>query len=264
MRITSRAQARIRHVMRITSPNSTVQRGSGKHRERWQTATMGINRRPLRTALALGAAGLMGSGLTRLASRSGVTDAEVARVLPGDDLVPGAQHAIDRATTIPARPATVWPWILQLGKQRAGWYFPRWVELVIPQGRRGLRSIDPTLLNLSTGQRVPDWGPGDPEFEVAQVDAQRALVYLTLRQKSRNWTWPERVDPMPEDVMASSWALVLTPLDETGTRLHLRLRVRTRRDRSPLMVLGGLLDWVTIALLFVGLRERVRGAAPPP
>jgi len=211
----------------------------------------------LRTALALGGAGLAVRGLTRLATRSGVTDAEVTRALPGDDLIAGTVHVIDRAATLPASVATTWPWIVQLGKQRAGWYFPRWIEVVIPRGRRGLRAIDPALRTLSRGQRVPDWGPGDPQFEVAQIEPETALVYLTLRQRSRNSTWPERTDPLPADVMAASWALVLNPIDEAHSRLHLRLRVRTKRERSPLMLLGGLFDWATVAPLFAGLRERV-------
>lgn len=209
--------------------------------------------------LAAGGAGLI-RGLGRLASRSGVTDAEIARALPGDDLVPGAGHVIDRATDLPASTASVWPWLLQLGKQRAGWYFPRWVELLIPRRRRGLRAIEPTLQRVLVGERVPDWGPGDPQFEGAIVQDEHALVYLSLRQKSRNWTWPEVSDPMPDDVLALSWALVLIPAGDDRSRLHLRLRMRPTRERSPLMVFGGLFDWVTVALLFVGLRERLSGA----
>ncbi len=225
---------------------------------RWQTRpTMGINRRRFGAALALGAVGGLAPGLTRLASRSGVTDAEIAQALPGDDLVAGAGHVIDRAATIPAPGATVWPWLVQLGKGRAGWYFPRWVELAIPRGRRGLRTIDPALLTLSPGQRVPDWGPGDPQFEVALIEAEHALVYLSLRQKSRNWTWPDGSVPVPGDVLAFSWALVLAPIGEAHSRLHLRLRMRTARERSPAMFLGGLFDWVTVVLLFAGLRERM-------
>lgn len=223
---------------------------------------MRTNRRVLGGGLVL-AAGLAAPGLGRLARRSGVTDAEVDSSLPGDELVAGAGHVIDRAATIPAPVAAVWPWLVQLGKQRAGWYFPRWVDLAIPRGRRSLRAIDPGLLSLTPGQRVPDWGPGDPLFEVASIESEQALVYLSLRQKSRNWTWPDRTDPLPGDVLALSWALVLTPATATSSRLHLRLRLRTARGRSPLMGLGGLFDWVTVALLFAGLRERVTGPNSP-
>lgn len=222
---------------------------------------MGTNRQLLGGGLVLAAGiavSVAGLGLGRLSHRSGVTDAEVASALPGDALVAGAGHVIDRAATIPAPVGVAWPWLLQLGKRRAGWYFPRWVELAIPGDRRGLRDIDPALLNPYVGERVPDWGPGDPQFEVAMVEPERALVYLSLRQKSRNWTWPERTDPLPEDVLAFSWALVLTPAADARSRLHLRLRMRTVRERSPAMILGGLFDWVTVRLLFAGLRERVR------
>ena len=222
------------------------------------SAAMGTPRRLVTLAGALAAVRLASPRVSRLSARSGVTDAEVLRALPGDDLVPDANHVIDRAATVPAAPSAVWPWLVQLGKERAGWYFPRWVELGIPPGRRGLRGLEPGLLTVTPGERVPDWGPGDPEFEVALVEPERALVYLSMRQKSRNWQWPTVDGPMPDDVLAFSWALVLDPVDETHSRLHLRLRMRTSREHSPLMFVGGLFDWVTVALLFAGLRERLR------
>ncbi len=224
---------------------------------------MDMHRRGAGSAAAAGAGALLVSRLlvprlTRLAGRSGVTDDEIALALPGDDLVTGAGHVIDRAATLPAPVATVWPWLVQMGKQRAGWYFPRWVELGIPPGRRGFRKVEPSLLRVVPGERVPDWGPGDPQFEVTSIEPERALVYLSLRQKSRNWMWPERTDPLPDDVLAFSWALVLRPIDQAHARLHLRLRMRTAREHSPAMFFGGIFDWLTVALLFAGLRERLR------
>lgn len=221
------------------------------------STAMGIKGRLFGVAGIAGAAGVIAGPLRQLASRSGVTDVEIARALPGDDLVPDARHVIDRAVTLPAPVAGVWPWLVQLGKERAGWYFPRWMELGIPPGRRGFRHIDSGLLDVSVGERVPDWGPGDPQFEVAVFEPEQAIVYLSLRQKSRNWTWPETGDRVPADVLALSWALVLRPVDAAHCRLHLRLRMRTVREHSPLMALGGLVDWMTVALLFAGLRERL-------
>lgn len=220
--------------------------------------SVGLTRRLSLGCLVAGVLGIGAVQVKRLSARSGVTDAEVSRRLPGDCLVVDAGHVIDRAATIPATVDTAWPWLVQLGKQRAGWYFPRWVELAIPRSRRGLREIDPSLLHVAVGERVPDWGPGDPQFELAVLQPPRALVYRSLRQRSRNWTWPEAEDPMPSDVLALSWALVLSKVDESSSRLHLRLRIHTLRERSPAMLLGGLFDWVTVALLFAGLRERLR------
>ena len=60
------------------------------------------------------------------------TPAEWAATLPGDDLVDPADVVMDRAFSLPAPPDTVWPWLVQLGKRRAGWYLPRWVDRVLP------------------------------------------------------------------------------------------------------------------------------------
>ena len=79
----------------------------------------------------------------RWARRSGTTAAERFRVLPGDELVPDARLGLDRATTLPAPVERVWPWLVQLGKGRDGWYLPRSLELLVPPARRGLRRLDP-------------------------------------------------------------------------------------------------------------------------
>ena len=66
----------------------------------------------------------------------GASPAEAARPLPGDDVVPDADVVMDRAFTVDAAPAEVWPWLAQLGKQRAGWYLPGPVERLVPDGGR--------------------------------------------------------------------------------------------------------------------------------
>jgi hypothetical protein len=187
------------------------------------------------------------------------TPQEIAASLPGDDLV-DANVVMDRATTLPGTAEDLWPWLVQLGKHRAGWYFPRAVERLLPPGGRGVRRIEPTYAALAVGDRVPDWGPGDPEFEVALLDPPHALVYRSLRQRSRGHRWPV-VDPPPADTLDLSWTLVSHDVGE-GVRLHLRLRVRTTRSWTvPVArVAGGAMDAVTVGLLFAGLRERVAGA----
>ncbi len=49
---------------------------------------------------------------------------EVHAMLPGDGLVPAADVVMDRGFDLPAPPAAVWPWFVQLGKGRSGWYLP--------------------------------------------------------------------------------------------------------------------------------------------
>lgn len=205
----------------------------------------------------------------RIGRRSGVCDAEVSAPLPGDDLVPDANVVMDRATTLPGTAERLWPWLEQLGKGRAGWYMPACVESLVPTSRRGLRSLEPRHGHLGVGSRIADWGPGQPEFEVAVLDPPSTLVYRSLRQRSRGGRWPLSENPIPPDTLVVSWALVATDMGTDkgdvadGVRLHLRLRARTtRRWTAPAAILlGGLVDELTVRLLFAGLRERLSARA---
>ena len=202
----------------------------------------------------------------RLTRRSGVSDADVARPLAGDELVADPELQIDRATVIRAPVGEVWPWLVQLGKGRAGWYMPFWLERLIvwPPRKRGARGIVGELQSLQPGDLVPDWGPGDPSFKVMELEPPRALVYLSLRDRSRNWSWPPD-DAFPAEGMAFSWALILEATGAGSCRLHIRLRggFGTRgRLRPLLMALGGLVDYLTIVVLFAGLKQRVARSWP--
>ena len=90
--------------------------------------------------------------------RQGVraTAHEELAALPGDDRLV-ADVVMDRGFALPAPPGQVWPWLLQLGKNRAGWYLPRSVERLVPRSRRATRQIEPRLQALEVGQVVEDW-----------------------------------------------------------------------------------------------------------
>lgn len=180
------------------------------------------------------------------------TAAEVQLRLPGDDLVPDAVEQFDRATTLAAPIETVWPWIVQLGKDRAGWYLPRAVEAILPRSRRALRRIDPRWQQVTVGDDVSDWGPGDPVLRAAVVDAPNTLTWHSLRDRENKHRWP--TDRDGSDVLAISWTLALRP-DGGTTRLHHRLRIRAKH--KSLVKVGGMFDRLTIIGMFAGLRERV-------
>ena len=160
---------------------------------------------------------------------------------PGDDVVPDAPVVMDRETVLPGTAEQLWPWLVQLGKDRAGWYFPRWAERVIPVKGRGIRDLDPRWQRLEVGDRIPDYGPGDPDFEVVRIDPPHLLVHRTERGS-----------------LVASWALVAEDVPD-GVRLHLRFRARPGRAWTVPLVntVGAAFDWATVALLFAGLRERL-------
>ena len=181
--------------------------------------------------------------MARLSVRA--TADEVASALPGDDLVP-ADVTMDRAFTLNATPLVVWPWILQIGKARAGWYLPRVVERFVPRGRRAARRLDPRLASLEVGQRIADWGGHDATLTVVQIEAPQSLVYESRRGRT-----------------GFSWALVLRDVDGGRTRVHSRVRIGPVRRRRLAEHGGGLFDAATISGLAHGLRERLAEAGDP-
>jgi hypothetical protein len=90
---------------------------------------LGRARRPrLGAALVAVTAALYGAaGRSRLLNW-GATPEETARSLPGDDLVPDPGTQSTRAVTIEAPVDGVWPWLAQVGQDRAGFYSYEWLE----------------------------------------------------------------------------------------------------------------------------------------
>ncbi len=156
--------------------------------------------------------------------------------MPGDDLLPEATVTLDRETTFDRPPGEIWPWIAQLGKERAGWYLPAWLVPVVRH--RAATSIVPELQELHVGDRHADWGPGDPWFTVALVAPPNILVYTRTKPRC-------------------TWALVLDETAAGGTRLRLRFRAAPQRVAWLVRPVADAIDWLTVAVMFAGLRERV-------
>ena len=171
------------------------------------------------------------------------TEAEVAAVRPGDDIVADADVVMDRAFTVDGAPDEVWPWLLQLGKQRAGWYLPHRLERIIPRGRRAIRRLDERWQQLAVGDVIPDYGGRHATFTVAIIEPPTTLAYESQRGKTH-----------------LTWAITLTwdGARPAGlTRVHLRLRLGPVRRLWLAEHVGGMFDLLTIAGMAAGLRERL-------
>jgi hypothetical protein len=168
------------------------------------------------------------------------TAGEVALPLPGDQLVPHPDVVMDRAFAVDAAPGEVWPWLVQLGKHRAGWYLPRRIERFLPPSRRASRTLDPRWLDLQVGDVIPDYGGREATFRVATIDSPGVLVYESRRGRT-----------------AVSWSINATPSPRLATRIHLRLRLGPVRRPWLAENAGGLLDMLTIAGMAAGLAERL-------
>ena len=179
---------------------------------------------------ALGAVALGEAALIHLGRTYGSTEEERSKALPGDDIVSDPKVATDHAITIGAPPSAVWPWLVQMGWGRAGWYTARWVDrLLFPANGPSADRIIPELQDIRVGTFIPD---GPPHTEcgliVEEIDRERALVMRSNSHLPMSW----RVHA----TLAWSWAFVLTPFDDgRRTRFHFRSGGRRRDARGSVM-----------------------------
>lgn len=138
-------------------------------------------------------------------ARWGATAAEVAAGMPGDDLFPDAQFRVTRAISIDAPPEAVWPWLVQVGCLRAGFYSD---DLLDNLGHPSASELVPELQSLEIGQWVP-MSPKDP----TDVTAFRVQSFAT--NEWLLWAKPD-----------STWAWVLGELPGGRTRLITRVHAR--------------------------------------
>jgi hypothetical protein len=122
----------------------------------------------------------------------------------GDDIVADARAQLTHATTIDAPPADVWPWLVQMGCHRAGWY--SW-DILDNAGVRSADRIRPELQHLAVGDVLPARPAGAEGFKVLRIVPERALI---LSGMSPEWE--------------GTWAFVLEPLGADRTRLVTRYR----------------------------------------
>lgn len=175
----------------------------------------------------------------------GVTDDEINRSMPGDNVVQNPTFNATRAVTIKAQPEEIWPWILQFGYKKAGMYCYDWFDNDgIPSAER----IIPEFQNLKVGDLVP----------------LSAALYVKVTELNPNrstlWVFPEGSGPWTN----STWAWCLYQEDAQHSRLLTRLRVHTDNIVSRVM-----LDFFEIAMMrktmlgIKGRAERMAASSEP-
>jgi hypothetical protein len=108
--------------------------------------------------------------------RWGATEDEKALRLPGDELVPDPDWRYDHAISIDAPPSAVWPWLVQLGQGRGGFYAYEGLENLIGCQIRNVAEIQPQLQSLDVGDTIVLHGRSGFGPEVVRLDPGRTLV----------------------------------------------------------------------------------------
>lgn len=146
-------------------------------------------------------------------SRWGATTAELAAAWPGDELVPLPGGQSTRAVTVDAPPDALWPWLLQLGQDRGGFYSYDWLESALGLHIHNAEQVVPAWQRLQVGDQVhfmPNRWLGlrtdrVPKTVVALLHPERDLVLHT-----------------PDG--GGTWSFHLRPIDTAHTRLVARSR----------------------------------------
>ena len=112
--------------------------------------------------------------------------------LPGDDLAPDARYVTTRAATIDAPVEAVWPWLLQMGQDRAGFYTHNWVERLLRSGIPDTSELRPEWQHLEPGDLVRtnrDIGGRPMGWPVEAVDAGRSIVLRSRKMPTGSYAF---------------------------------------------------------------------------
>jgi hypothetical protein len=134
----------------------------------------------------------------------------------------------------------VWPWLLQVGLTRAGWYS---YDILDNLGRRSARRIIPELQGLAPGDVVPMSPDGKQGMRVHSMDAPRSMVWGTPGE--------------------TTWAWQLDPHSDGSTRLITRVRSRYQW-LSPSIAFSALLEFGDIWMMrkmLLNIRDRAEQGA---
>ena len=172
--------------------------------------------------------------------RWGATGEEVLRIMPGDEIIEHPTFDATSAVTVAARAEDVWPWIVQIGFGRAGWYS---YDLLDNLGRGSAEAIIPKLQHIRVGDVVPI-GPGGQGQFITGFEPNHWVVWSD--RKRATWTWG------------------IYPSETGGTRLVTRVRIRYDWT-SPTILFSLLLvepwDFPMMRKCLLGIKRRAEALA---
>ncbi|MFD2247386.1 hypothetical protein [Pontibacter ruber] len=168
--------------------------------------------------------------------RWGATEAEVKQPLPGDELMhhPSAHHAI----TIQAPVEAVWPWLVQIGQDRAGFYSYTWLENLVLAGIHNTNQLVPEWQDLKAGDKV-------------RLGSKKVYGDITLLPVAA-------LEPYRHLVLQGWGAFVLQPLDAHTTRLLVRSHGQRRSTLKRItdFLFFDPIHFVMERRMLLGIKER--------
>lgn len=148
----------------------------------------------------------------------GATRHEVEEALPGDELSDTKVFKSTRAITVKAPIEEVWPWLVQMGWKKGGFYSYNWLEDFFGMDLHNANSIHEEWQDLDEGDEI--WVAPDKYGESAQLQ-----VYSMTPEKSM----------VLATAVNGGWSFHLRPIDEQTTRLIARFHLSPRNGWEQLV-----------------------------
>ena len=172
---------------------------------------------------------------------------DLSQTLPGDELLTKPIIQWSHAVTINASPEQVWPWLIQMGDTRGGFYSFMFIERLFPESSELYNNADrihPEWQNPPTGQgmistmlKIVDYKPGDYMF--ASIDPDEGI----------GWTWAWKILPIPDG--------------RTRMLVHMRIQVPDEMNKPVYAVLMNLAAFVMERNMLDGIQLRAEGRSEP-
>jgi hypothetical protein len=138
--------------------------------------------------------------------RTAATAREHLLAFPGDEMIRNAAGSLTHGITVHCNRRELWPWLIQMGADRAGWYS---YDMLDNGGR-------PSADHIVQGLQSPPVGAVFPALP------GRSDGFVLLENEPTHWLvlgWPA-----PDGELAVTWAFMLHAIDENTTRLLVRAR----------------------------------------
>lgn len=168
--------------------------------------------------------------------RWGATDEELEQPMPGDELMafPSSNHAV----TIHAPVEAVWPWLIQIGQDRGGFYSYSFLENLVRAGIHNTDRIAPEWQHLKTGDTI--------RLGSEKVYGDRTLLPVVELEANRYF------------VLKGWGTFMLTPVDEHTTRFLIRSHGRKEGMLAGLLrfLLFDPIHFVMERKMLLGIKER--------
>jgi hypothetical protein len=175
----------------------------------------------------------------------GATRDEITANMPGDDVVAAPIFNATRAVTINASPEAIWPWLVQIGFGRAGWYS---YDLLDNLGRASAERIIPELQHVDVGDLVPLGPGGDSGMRIKAFAPDRWMLWWDRKIQRTSWAWA--LDVMPDG----------------RTRLVTRVRARPswhHPTTTMWLVLTEVADFPMMRKCLLGIKRRAEAIKIP-